>query len=1811
MVTPDIAGYTIEGELGRGARGVVYRAVRGQVTYAIKVQADDSLLSLGANLACIRHPGLPEVVEVGRTGEQAYLVREYIEGHTLAAELDTRTLPEPHIVELAKTLAGALEQVHQRGLVHLDVKPANILVGKGGSARLIDFGFASRVGETSGAVGTYLYSAPEQTGVLDSAVDQRADLYALGAVLFECAAGQPPFRADNTADLLRMHGSEPVPQLPGTNSALAAIIRKLLSKDPRDRYQTGQSLVADLRSLRRLQRQFDQGGELKLGTVHRELRSQSTAMVGRESQLDELKSVLQRVSQGRGQSVLLEGDGGSGKSLLVQDFLKTAVHPVVLHARCEQRESPFASVRTWIDGYFQELKKFPDAQINHFRSGWREFGIERARYLSGISQVAERFFGVKGTQVSEAGDQMLDATATFFLHLARLHGCLVLSLDDAHHIDEGSQQVLMRIQMGLGRTPLMLVATSRMAGAHKEGLERYVMAARPSLRLSLEPLDVAEIELLVYAILGARPVSHELIRQVAAKSRGNPFAATEYVRAMLDSGVILPGREGWNIDVEGLQSLSLPDDVLQLVLQRVSLLDEKVHSLLTLAAVYGTRFDLELLAMVADRDPTRASQELEKAVMAHVVEHSDKNPEGNTVYLFVHDRVREAFLSELKPAEEKGLHLKVARGLSELLVKRPGLLYAVARHFALGEGAAGEVYRTNLEAGQKALHESAFEAAHGFLSEARQCAQDALWREPLSQAAERTGRVEEAVSLLEQLLEADPEPLKKAQYLSRLAKLSQSKLDRSDAREDCRRALAAVGVNVVDHPLGNILRAAFYFGRWAMAEWLGWGRGKAQGQERERVRTLAELYQLYSESEFFDMQYPKMLEMGAHSCMSSFRLGVSSEMITSYSNMSIAFGLAKKPNLIQKWGKKVRAIAEELNDPVALSHHEVTHRIALHIAGLCREEEVGMAEILESRTQLMNPWAFLIGVADLAYVLILKGYVKRAWYWVEQGLERAEMTSSPTGVVRDVDILGCYAISCLAVLDRRGESLLHVERLRDKPGDRSLRANFYAHLLMLYLETGEIGEPLLAAGRGYIKLGLRPRLTPWHRRHFYVLWCYALLERARLTEEPRDTLDQAMEMLKQTSNRPLLRCHYLVARGARQALEKEYQEALQSLAEAQQLADLNDVPWASFEICRVRARVFNGMSNYEVSAREAAQAYRLALDLGWPCRARLVAQEFSLGQTNATNSLSASATASAQKSIETAEHVRKAHRLEKLLQLNLTSARLMDPVEQTRHILDALINILNAERAFLFLQDGQKLDYEMGRDRDGENLPAPEGYSRTVVDTVYRSRQSLLLAGTEQGQAIGAQSVVAHDLRSVICTPLSTLDGLVGVIYLDNRLARGMFAQDDIQVLEALAGQVALALESARATRLQKEVRERQQAQKVLQGSLDRSRRLLEGAQAIAATSDRDEIFQQVDHTASQLFGHQALICIETDSEGQAAGKILSSSEAVDRKLALELASEVVTGGEPLLLRQFSGTDYKSPVAGLQSLMAVSASLESGAGLLLMALGSHPGQFDKPDLDVLNLLALQMSAAFNNITLQGQVLQASKLAAVGQLAAGVAHELNNPLGAVALTLESVAALTENPNALSRLQQAEAGLERASRIVSSLLLYGKPDNDPGVQQVDLNEIVSEAVERLDYALGKFTLSLELSPAPLLLEGNADHLRQLVNHLLLNASDAIRGQEERKVVLTTKEGHWLYVDDNGPGLSGEVAARAMEPFFTTKPVGRGTGLGLSICDRVAKQHGGTVEFGTSPLGGARFTVSLPNIEKKPGANPAPSSSEVSRR
>jgi WD40 repeat protein/tRNA A-37 threonylcarbamoyl transferase component Bud32 len=263
---PVVPGYEVLGELGRGGMGVVYKARQASLNRVVALkmllagtcasEADLARFRTEAEaIARLQHPNIVQVFEVGDHGGLPFLSLEFCAGGSLETRLDGTPLPPHKAAALIRPLARAMQAAHDKGVVHRDLKPANVLLAEGGTLKITDFGLAKKLGAaaqtaTGAVMGTPSYMAPEQASGNMRAVGPAADVYALGAILYDCLTGRPPFLAATPLDtVLQVMRDEPVPprQLQrGVPRDLETICLKCLRKEPAQRYPTATALAADL-----------------------------------------------------------------------------------------------------------------------------------------------------------------------------------------------------------------------------------------------------------------------------------------------------------------------------------------------------------------------------------------------------------------------------------------------------------------------------------------------------------------------------------------------------------------------------------------------------------------------------------------------------------------------------------------------------------------------------------------------------------------------------------------------------------------------------------------------------------------------------------------------------------------------------------------------------------------------------------------------------------------------------------------------------------------------------------------------------------------------------------------------------------------------------------------------------------------------------------------------------------------------------------------------------------------------------------------------------------------------------------------------------------------------------------------------------------------------------------------------------------------------------------------------------------------------------------------------------------------------------
>ncbi|MGO9028324.1 MAG: diguanylate cyclase [Acidimicrobiales bacterium] len=1437
-----IPGMEVLAELGRGANTQVFRCRRRGRDYAVKVGlallADDAGASVmfrreAAILATARHQALAEIFEVGEVGGRPYLVMELCEGRTLTQVAAEGPLPQAALVRVGVDVAGGLAEAHRRGVVHLDVKPDNIIVGADGRARIIDFGLAGYVGaETSEAVtGTLHYAAPEQTGMLKRPVDRRADLYGLGVVLFEAASGVRPFVSADPGEVVRMHAVTPAPALaglrPDLDESVGAIVAKLLAKDPDDRYQSADGLVADLEAVGERPGLFPLDRRGDAGT------DSTWPFVGRGSELAVLGGAWTAAREGQLREVAVEGPVGIGKTRLVQELVGglAAEGVLVLSAVCSPGDPvPFAAVREAFNAYLRSVTALADDGAEAARARLVGAAGPFGRLIGSLSPALAQALGTglgatdRAVVSDDRGDQFTVTFALFLVELARRAGGMVLWIDDAQWIDDASAKLLARLTSGDDQGPILVVRTVG-TGLDPRGDDGDEQPG--CTRLALAPLATDVAAGLVVADLHGG-IDAEFADRVALRSGGNPLALLEYLRAVVDAGVIQPHWGRWRVDQAGLDSLALPAGVVELVLRRIDRIGSQARAVLVVAAAIGTRFDLELLAEVCQLGREAVTAAIADAVAASLVEMHQPGAAG-----FLHERIRDALLSTLEGSDRRRLHQAIAEAADDGDPEGEAL-FALARHYQLGVPAANParlivVSRRAARAAQE-LHASG--ESHTFLTGALAAAiesgldVDADFEQEVARACLLDGRPAEATEHYQRTVALSRDPWARAAARAELARI-----DLADGRSDHALVNVTTSLRDIRRPLRRNwfartltpvveLIVALVIGRTKI------GFGTARGQRREHYATQVLLCEAGGVACQMRGDIRGMLWYGLAGLYPANRLGISPEYIRVHCVLCrLAAGLHRH-RAVNRAIPRLARFAEESGIPSLIGFVALSNGVAAELLG----DGTRAADLYRSAFNEYGRWLDP-SEKTIAHEILIYNLLKYGHH-----IEAGQLAHHPNAKVPGTLMEAVVAYT----LGRASPDLLDIDDLchqAQEVTDGVTRTATYDALIDLLVEQGQIDATFdqviaLRDAEPYNVL-----TTVLWARPYWVSKANGMMIRWRRAEAGSDRADLAeLRSAARAARNQLrwtarcggvawLRASSLVVDAEFAELDGKPDRALPLLDKAERLANGLDAPAVRFGVLRQRARCLSRLGLTADATTEARLALALATQQGWVHRASRVLQEFALAAPTVSRGSSAASTVARSAAISNGGTSSSPYsrRLAALLQVSVAAASVIDPRQLARIALDEALVILGAERAFLFLvaADGDSVTFFAGRDSNAADLTEAVGYSSTAVEQARCDRQALVVTGSDEGYLIGSASAVVHGLRSILVAPLQLEGRLIGVVYLDSRLATGMFTDADVDILVAIATQVAVSLETARSAQLEMLIHTERQQRSLVEGLRD------------------------------------------------------------------------------------------------------------------------------------------------------------------------------------------------------------------------------------------------------------------------------------------------------------------------------------------------------------------------------------------------------
>ncbi len=776
----NLAGYTIQSVIYAVDETVVARA---QTDYGEKVvlKYQDSIRPAPELLARWQHEHailqaidsswVIRVLGLRQVERSQVLILEDFGTTNLAQLIAHQPLDLSERLGVAIQLASALSAVHAHGLIHGDIAPKNVLVDVPSMRiKLCDFGLSSRLDHEQKRTddgylrGTLEYMSPEQTGRTNLDIDYRSDIYSLGVTLYELFSGRKPFRSNDPMTLLHAQIAIMPAPLHELDAAipepLSALVQKLLSKGPDDRYQSTFGLVRDLTHCAQQWQRFRRIAAFTLAAADIPERfCIAQKLYGREAESAAILGAFQRVSDGRAELLLISGYSGIGKTALVSELHKPIVarRGYLVRGKCDQygRNQPYSALIQ----AFQQLVRQLATEGDERRGYWKARLLAAlGAHAAAVVEIIPSLVLLIGTPPSlpplpaaEKENRFHIAFAQFVNALAAKSHPLLVFLDDLQWADAATLKLLEHLVKDESERCVLIVGAYRDNEVDDDHPLRQTIEGivRGQGRVDQLPLGNLELPHVRQLIADTLHCSEESVAPLALlcleKTQGNPFFLGQLLRALHEKGDIHYQRtEGvWEWNIELIRRRGITDNVVVLMLEKVSTLEPETQNLLALAAHLGDSFDLRQLMAVSAQSALAAADALWPALQAGLVLPLNENykfagsPEqlADARYRFLHDRVQQAAYG-LTPAEQRQqLQLRCGRlllaGSSEAELDERLFIVLHAFNSAIelctdpAERAA--VLALNLRGGTKAKSASAFPTAVNLLRQARSLLASDAW----------------------------------------------------------------------------------------------------------------------------------------------------------------------------------------------------------------------------------------------------------------------------------------------------------------------------------------------------------------------------------------------------------------------------------------------------------------------------------------------------------------------------------------------------------------------------------------------------------------------------------------------------------------------------------------------------------------------------------------------------------------------------------------------------------------------------------------------------------------------------------------------------------------------------------------------------------------------------------------------------------------------------------------------------------------------------------------------------------------------------
>ena len=1760
-------------------------------------------------------------------------------------------------LRLAISFSAAIGALHKRGVIHKDVKPANVLVNSAtGQCWLTGFGIASRLprerqppAPPEFIAGTLPYMAPEQTGRMNRSIDSRSDLYALGITLYEILTGRLPFTASDPLEWVHCQIARqaipPEERSKDVPASVSAIVMKLLAKTAEERYQTAAGVERDLRrcladwEVRRSIAEFPLGEQ----DWPNQLRIPEK-LYGRAREIDTLLASFDDVvASGKPELVLVSGYSGIGKSSVVNELHKVLVPPRGLFASGKfdqyKRDIPYSTLAQAFQSLVHLLLAKSEAELRSWRDALA--GALGPNGLLMVNLIPELKL-VIGEQPAVPELPPQDAKARFQLVFQRFVGVfarsehpLALFLDDLQWLDAATLDFLQHLLTQPDLHHLLLIGAYRdneVDSSHP--LWRKLDAIRQTgtrvREIVLTPLTSEDLGRLLVDSLHRGPEQVvPFARLVHEKTSGNPFFVIQFISALAQEELLTfeHGDGSWSWDLSRIQAKGYTDNVVDLMVGKLNRLPDETQQTLKEFACLGNSAEVTTLSIVRGTSEAEVRSDLWEALRLELI----VRVEGS--YKFLHDRIHEATYS-LIPEEFRGeAHLRIGRLLmaSTAPERREEAIFEIVNQ--LNRGAAlisspaerVQLAELNMIAGKRAKESTAYNSALNYLAAGAAMLPDDAWQ-----------RHRQLTFELE-LHRAECE------FLTGRSSAAEERLAMLSSRAATTVELATVSCLYIDlyttiNQSERAVAICLEYLRHLSLEWSPHPTEEEARREYERIwmkigsRTIEELIDLPMMSDLTSLATLDVLTKVLPAAMFT-DANLMSLFVCRMVNLTLDYGISN--------GSPFAYACLAMIAPLSFGNYKDAFRLGR--LGYELVERRGLKRF-RARTYMVfgtsvTPWtqgfragrdliqrAFEVAneIGDLCFA---------AYSCVNLNTNLLAAGGSLVEVQREAEYGFDFArkVRFAAVIDHIASQLGLIRTLR---GSTPTFGSFDDGQFDEVRFEGHLAETTAAQpGCFYWILKLQARFFAGD----YAAALEASLKARRLLWTSASHLETAEYHFYSALARAAA-IHSMTISFAEVSAKEEH---LRALAEHHKQLELwadncpmnfeNRAALVGAEIARIQNRELdaerfyeqairsshaNGFIHNEALASELAARFYAArgFDLtaqGYLRKAR--AGYLAWGALGKVGHLDAS-----YPQLREAEGVATFTNTigAPVDQLDLATVIKVSQTLSSEMVFEKLIDTLmrivieqaGAERGLLILPRGVEQRIEAEAITSGDTIivrsqlaaMAEAGVPESIIHYVARTHESVILDDASAQNPFSADAYIRrYHARSILCLPLINQTKLIGLLYLENNLSPHVFTPKRIAVLKLLASQAAISLEN---TRLYRDLEEREA----------KIRRIVEANIVGILIGNLEGEITDANEAFSNMLGfdRQELI------SGRIRWPDLTPAEWRDHDERAVAEIKATGTSQPFQKEYFRKDGSRLPVMVGGAMFG--GNKNEGVTFVLDLSQQKQAEDERKRAED----ALQEA--------QVKLEHVTRVAALGELTASIAHEINQPLGAVVNNASACVRWLATHNLEEARQSAMLAIgegHRAGEIIRRIRALAKKA-PPQKDWLDINETIGEVIAMARNAVQRNRISLQTQLAndlPLIL-GDRIQLQQVILNLLINAIEAMSELDEsprelwvssqrliempaqwppaRQTDETEEEvqaardlaeaggSHLLIaVRDSGSGLDPKSFDRLFDAFYTTKP--QGLGMGLAISRSIIEAHGGRLWAKANAPRGAvfQFTLALP--------------------